>query len=126
MMDEKNQMESFECAKCRAQVSTLAHGTANRNHCPNCLWSLHVATSAVQDDRSSDCKQPMEPIAISSQRDGEWSIVHRCIECGNTKTNRIAGDDDAVLLLALAVKPLTTIPFPVDSVHLEAKARYSK
>lgn len=114
----------FECQKCGKLVEQQAHGTRNRNHCPHCLWSLHVAETRVQEDRNSKCRGLMEPIAISSQRDGEWSIVHRCETCANVKTNRIAGDDDTILLLCLALKPLTNMPFPIDSVQLEAIAKY--
>ena len=114
----------FECQKCGNRVAQQAHGTRNRNHCPHCLWSLHVANSRVQEDRESTCLGLMEPIAISTQRDGEWSIVHRCEKCANVKTNRIAGDDDTILLLCLALKPLTNLPFPLDSVHLEAMSKY--
>lgn len=62
----------------------------------------------------------MEPIAISAQRDGEWSLVHRCASCGNIKTNRIAGDDDTLLLMTLALRPLERLPFPLDQVLFEA------
>lgn len=101
-----------------------APGTKHRNHCPFCLWSLHVAETRKQHDRTSDCKGGMEPIAISVQRDGEWSIVHRCERCQNIKTNRIAGDDDSLLLLSLALRPLTNLPFPLDQLQIETMARY--
>jgi hypothetical protein len=117
--------EDYVCKKCGRQVSQAAQGTRNRNHCPFCLWSLHVAKTRNQDDRDSRCHGLMEPIAISTQRDGEWSIVHRCQTCGDIKTNRIAGDDDTLQLLCLALRPLVNVPFPLDQVPLEAMARYS-
>lgn len=92
----------------------------NRNHCPFCLHSRHVAETRKQDDRTSTCLGIMEPIAISAQRDGEWSLVHRCASCGNIKTNRIAGDDDTLLLMTLALRPLERLPFPLDQVLFEA------
>lgn len=116
--------ESYVCENCGKRVSESAPGTKNRNHCPFCLWSLHVATSHTQHDRDSTCHGLMEPIAISTQRDGEWSIVHRCKKCGDIKTNRVAGDDDTILLLCLALRPLANLPFPLDQVHLEAMTRY--
>lgn len=115
---------SFECKRCKKPVSVIAHGTKHRNHCPFCLWSAHVATSLKQDDRNSTCQAPMEPIGIATQKDGEWSIVHRCEGCGDVKTNRIAGDDDTILLLCLALRPLANLPFPLDSVQLEAISKY--
>ena len=116
--------DNFVCKNCGKQVRLAAPGTKHRNHCPFCLWSLHVADSRVQDDRNSPCAGGMEPIAISSQRDGEWALIHRCRACGEIKSNRIAGDDDTILLLCLALKPLTNTPFPMDQVQLEAMAKY--
>ena len=118
--------DRFVCGNCGKSVSTSAPGTKHRNHCPFCLWSLHVADSLEQHDRDSKCLGLMEPMAISSQRDGEWSIVHRCGNCGNIKTNRVAGDDDTILLLCLALRPLANLPFPLDQVHMEAMAKYSE
>jgi hypothetical protein len=66
----------------------------------------------------------MDPIAISGQRDGEWSIVHRCEQCGVIKVNRIAGDDDSVVLICLALRPITNPPFPIEQIPAEAIARY--
>lgn len=111
----------FPCANCGRQVLENAFGTRNRNHCPFCLHSLHVAELPKQDDRTSTCRQVMEPIAIFAQKDGEWALVHRCLGCGNIKTNRIAGDDDTVALLCLALRPLERMPFPLDQVLFEAK-----
>ena len=56
----------------------------------------------------------MEPIAISSRNDGEWSIVHKCTGCAQLRTNRIAGDDDELALLALALRPISAPAFPLD------------
>lgn len=113
--------EAFNCANCSRRVAMIAAGTRNRNHCPFCLFSLHVAEGRKQDDRRSTCRGLMEPIAISAQKDGEWSLVHRCVACGDIKTNRISGDDDTVLLLCLALQPLENMPFPLDQVRFEAK-----
>lgn len=118
--------ESFTCGNCGKQVAEEAHGTRNRNHCPFCLWSLHVAASRKQHDRSSKCQGLMEPIAISTQRDGEWSIVHRCQKCGDIKTNRIAGDDDSLQLVCLALRPLANLPFPLEQVPVDAISRYQR
>lgn len=114
---------AFTCANCRKEVPLNAAGTMNRNHCPFCLFSLHVAESRKQDDRTSTCRGLMEPIAISAQRDGEWSLVHRCVGCGNIKTNRIAGDDETLPLLMIALRPLEFLPFPLDQVLFEARAK---
>lgn len=56
----------------------------------------------------------MEPVAISVRGDGEWVLVHRCTGCGAVHLNRSAGDDSALVLLSLAVRPLARSPFPLD------------
>jgi hypothetical protein len=103
---------SFRCHHCRLDVPTDAAGTAHRNHCPNCLWSRHV--DVEPGDRASDCLASMEPIAITVRKDGEWVLIHRCNGCGTLSSNRTAGDDNALLLVRLAVKPLAQPPFPLD------------
>jgi len=58
-----------------------------------------------------------EPIAVSVRRDGEWMLIHRCNECSVLKANRIAGDDNEVALLSLAVRPVAQPPFPLDGLY---------
>jgi ribosome biogenesis GTPase len=56
----------------------------------------------------------MEPIAVWVRPNGEWAIVHRCRKCGAVRTNRVAGDDNELALMSLAVRPLARPPFPLD------------
>lgn len=56
----------------------------------------------------------MEPIAVWVQPSGEWSLVHRCGSCKVAHVNRVAGDDNAFVLLSLAARPMAHPPFPVD------------
>ncbi|RMH30803.1 MAG: RNHCP domain-containing protein [Planctomycetota bacterium] len=102
----------FSCVHCKSFVSHQSFGTRQRNHCPSCLWSRHVDEKV--GDRRSACNQPMEPIAIASRGDGEWAIVHRCVGCGHLRINRVAGDDDELALLALALRPVSNPTFPID------------
>lgn len=95
----------FRCVGCRLTVSVDAPGTAHRNHCPNCLASLHV-DRRIPGDRDSACRGRMEAAAIFARPDGEWMIVHQCQSCGELSTNRIAGDDNVLALMRLALKPL--------------------
>jgi DNA-directed RNA polymerase subunit RPC12/RpoP len=106
---------SFRCRRCGLDVSMDAPGTAHRNHCPNCLWSRHLDDDSP-GDRASDCGAVMEPIAISVRGDGEWLLVHRCGGCGTLHLNRTAGDDNPLILLRLAVKPLALTPFPIERI----------
>lgn len=103
--------DSFICKSCGRSVPPPESGTENRNHCPYCLHSLHVDLRI--GDRRSSCRSLMEPIGIWVKPSGEWAIIHRCTRCGFIRTNRIAADDDESLLLVLAARPLTKLPFPV-------------
>ena len=105
---------AFLCTHCHNTIPGSAPGTIHRNHCPHCLWSLHVDLKT--GDRRSSCRGPMEPIAIGIQSNGEWSIVHRCTRCGMIRMNRIAGDDNEVLLVSMALRPLARPPFPLDKI----------
>jgi hypothetical protein len=58
----------------------------------------------------------MDPVAISVRKDKEWALIHRCDKCGVLKENRIAGDDNALALVSLAVRPVAALPFPLDGI----------
>jgi ribosome biogenesis GTPase / thiamine phosphate phosphatase len=106
--------QSFSCVKCRELVTNAESGTNQRNHCPKCLWSRHV--DFQEGDRRSICKSAMEPVAVWVRQNGEWSIVHRCTQCGALRANRIAGDDNEALLLSIAVRPIARPAFPLDRI----------
>lgn len=95
---------SFKCEKCGEEVATEGNfGTANRNHCPKCLWSKHL-DDKVSGDRASECQGLMEPIGLTfkkegidkygKERQGEIMLIHRCEKCGKVVINRLAGDDE--------------------------------
>jgi ribosome biogenesis GTPase len=102
----------FQCANCGEYVSPEDAGTQHRNHCPNCLFSLHLDDKP--GDRAAYCGGLMEPIAVWVRHGGEWALIHRCQDCGALSSNRIAADDNEILLLSLAVKPLSSPPFPLS------------
>jgi hypothetical protein len=96
---------AFRCTSCRLDVSLNAPGTAHRNHCPNCLASLHVDRK-IPGDRDADCRGWMEALGMSVRSDGEWIIIHQCVVCGELSANRIAGDDNPLALVRMALRPL--------------------
>jgi hypothetical protein len=104
---------TFRCGRCRLDVSTDAPGTRHRNHCPNCLWSRHL-DDQTPGDRGADCAGSMEPVGVSVRGDGEWVLVHRCGSCDAVSLNRIAGDDNPLTLMHIAVRPLARPPFPIE------------
>ncbi|WP_184973858.1 RNHCP domain-containing protein [Nonomuraea endophytica] len=97
---------TFRCASCRMDVSMHAPGTAHRNHCPSCLGSLHL-DRRVPGDRDAGCGGRMEALGVTVRDDGEWLLIHECRRCGVLSANRIAGDDNALALLRLAMRPLS-------------------
>ncbi len=112
---ENNYAESgFICFYCGRPVQPNPEGTAHRNHCPWCLYSLHLDISP--GDRASSCGGLMEPVAVSVKKNGEWALIHRCKDCGALRENRIAGDDNEMALLSIAVRPVAQPPFPLDGL----------
>jgi len=61
----------------------------------------------------------MEPISVWVKANGEWALVHRCRECGALRANRISGDDNEVILLSLALKPLARPAFPLERIRMK-------
>ena len=54
--------EGFTCKVCGRPVTPAGAGSDHRNHCPNCLSSLHV--DVEPGDRASDCGGIMDPVAV--------------------------------------------------------------
>ena len=112
---------AFVCEHCQQTVAGAPPGTEHRNHCPWCLWSVHL--DIRPGDRRSSCRDLMEPIAVAVARGGEWLIVHRCGRCKVIRVNRIGGDDSELVLMSLAARPLAQPPFPLDRLALSASDR---
>ncbi|MFB9883217.1 RNHCP domain-containing protein [Planobispora siamensis] len=106
------QGDAFRCVGCRLEVPLAAPGTAHRNHCPTCLTSLHV-DRRVPGDRRSTCRGRMTALGVEVRGDGEWVIIHHCLACGELSANRIAGDDNALALLRVALRPLSGPRLPL-------------
>lgn len=106
--------ESFTCKVCGRLVTPEEAGTQHRNHCPNCLSSLHVDNEP--GDRAADCGGVMEPISVWVRGGGEWAIIHRCKRCGALCSNRVAADDNPLKLMSIALRPLAEPPFPIERV----------
>jgi crotonobetainyl-CoA:carnitine CoA-transferase CaiB-like acyl-CoA transferase len=83
-------------------AGALRFGGRHRNHCPYCLYSLHV-DGRVPGDRASDCRSRMAPVGVFARRNGEQAIVHRCLGCNFERHCRVAADDDIAAVMRLAV-----------------------
>lgn len=84
--------DTFTCKVCSRVVIPEGSGTDHRNHCSNCLSSLHVDDEP--GDRQADCGGVMQPVAVWVRKNGEWAIIHRCRICGKMSSNRVAADDN--------------------------------
>ena len=102
----------FTCRVCGWPVGPRGAGSHHRNHCPNCLSSVHLDDEP--GDRAAQCGGTMEPVAVWVRKGGEWAVIHRCKVCGVLHSNRVAADDNPALLMSLAVKPLAEPPFPLS------------
>ena len=92
----------FVCEHCGKTVEPL--GYTSRNHCPFCLWSLHVDINP--GDRANECRGPMEPIRTEPDPKKGFVIIHRCTKCGEIHRNRAAHEakvhpDNRSLLIRL-------------------------
>ena len=58
----------------------------------------------------------MEPVAVWVRKNGEWAIINRCRICGKMSSNRVAADDNPMKLMSIAMKPLTSPPFPIERI----------
>lgn len=99
--DHNKDQTMIVCANCQKEFTFEAPGTSNRNHCPYCLYSLHVDKEV--GDRKSECGGLMEPIGKFMRPNGEEVIIHKCIECAKISNNRVAGDDDLILVAELII-----------------------
>lgn len=60
--------DTFSCRVCDRLVFPTPTGGDHRNHCPNCLSSLHV--DQEPGDRAADCGGIMDPIGVWVRKRG--------------------------------------------------------
>lgn len=107
--------DSFTCKVCSRLVTSGGAGSSHRNHCPNCLASLHL--DEEPGDRASDCGGIMDAVGVWVRKNGEWAVIHRCRRCGKLSSNRVAADDNPMKLMSIALKPLCSPPFPLEKIE---------
>lgn len=88
-MSRKEENTGFICQHCGKEVLPLTNGSY-RNHCPFCLYSLHVDN--IPGDRACDCGGLMEPTAIIHNSKKGYQIVHKCKKCGFIRNNKVSED----------------------------------
>lgn len=94
----------FRCVHCGREVPPLIK--TSRNHCPYCLWSLHV--DILPGDRANDCGGPLEPISALPDPKKGYILVHKCQKCGEIRRNKAAMEgnvpDDRGLIINLTAR----------------------
>ncbi len=107
--------DAFTCKVCGWPVVSAGAGSSHRNHCPNCLSSIHLDNEP--GDRQSGCHGRMDPIGVWVRKNGEWAIIHRCRSCGKVCSNRTAADDNPMKLMALAMRPFGSSGIPAAKIQ---------
>ncbi len=100
MDNAKNETETpqpFVCANCNHVVTPFSIG--NRNHCPNCLFSLH--TDIFPGDNANACHGLMQPVGTLQTEEGVMLVVHKCHNCGKSARAMVALDDNYEVILTL-------------------------
>ncbi|AGT91576.1 RNHCP domain-containing protein [Rhodococcus qingshengii] len=105
--------DTFSCIQCGLTVMTYGPDGDRRNHCPSCLHSRHLFDQV--EGGPSDCGMRMAPISIAVLRSGDWMIIHRCAQCLELTSNPVSRDDNQLLLMRMAVRPLAQPPFPLEA-----------
>ncbi|MEU5983963.1 RNHCP domain-containing protein [Streptomyces sp. NPDC047434] len=103
---------TFACVRCDLTVAALGPDGVPRNHCPSCLHSQHVQDHV--EGGPSDCRSRMSPISIAVLRTGDWMVIHRCTRCDELTSSPVCPDDNQLILMRMAVRPLAQPPFPLE------------
>ncbi len=90
--------QAFVCAKCREENPKAKPGY--RNHCRNCLYSLHVDLE-VPGDRQSQCHGLMQPLSVEISSRKGYVITHLCLVCQKKHRNKNAKDDSIETIITL-------------------------
>ncbi len=90
----------FVCVNCGKAVSTLNY--SSRDHCPNCLCSLHV--DVLPGDRQNSCGGMLVPIDVTQNAKKGYIITYKCLKCGQTHNNKAAADDNFATILKVMNK----------------------
>jgi hypothetical protein len=62
----------------------------------------------------------MKPVGLMSRRNGELVLIHECLGCGKQDPNRIAADDNPVLLETIPIVAGIGIDAPLEGDDFSA------
>ena len=114
-----------------APVQFVHLGEHLRNLCPERIIQrdtlpsagLTVIKGALRDRASQHLFQAhclrteLKPISIIVEKDDSWTLVQRCSLCGELRQTRVLPEDNPVMLLSVAAKPLANPPFPLERIE---------
>ncbi|WP_338012361.1 RNHCP domain-containing protein [Rhodococcus rhodochrous] len=103
-----SRLSTFTCIRCGLTVPAATPAGAPRTHCPNCLAGKH------RPGPDATCGARTQPISIAVLRGGEWMLIHRCSACAALDACPVVEDDNQLLLIRIAVRPLAQPPFPLE------------
>ena len=92
--------DSFICAVCGMVVPKLNY--TSRDHCPNCLCSLHVDINP--GDRANSCHGILVPVDVTINSKKGYIIKYQCEKCKQFHNNKNADDDKFSTLLKVMNK----------------------
>lgn len=100
----KKNDSGFTCQNCGREVLPL--GYTSRNHCPFCLYSIHIDVNP--GDRASDCLGLLEPVAVEVDAKKGYILISKCRKCGALRRNKTAHEaevqpDDINKIIRLSV-----------------------
>jgi predicted RNA-binding Zn-ribbon protein involved in translation (DUF1610 family) len=91
--------EEFTCYQCGREVKP--HESSSRDHCPFCLFGLHV--DVYPGDRANTCKGKLKPIGVKMSNKKE-QIVYKCQNCREYVYCKTAPDDSREVISQLYEK----------------------
>lgn len=101
----------YRCRSC-GWTSSDRDASGEWDHCPNCLSGMHEI-----NEEGFVCGGTLQPVGVWVRPDDLWEIVQRCSLCGGLVTVPMAEDDNPVMLLSLASRPLSIPPFPLERME---------
>jgi len=117
----KQRSSGFRCINCRALIpdANRVIGTQHRDHCPLCLFSLHLDEDKP-GDRKSRCFGAMRPIGMTFKNNcKEPMVVYECVKCGKIHKNRCSADDSVHTIVDILRRSLVSGRF--DSHLIQKK-----
>lgn len=115
---------TLTCVRCGLTATALAPDGDRRDHCPGCLHARHLPAPHPSAPPRSDpagrepggCRASMAPISVAVLPDGSWAVVHRCTGCDELTCHPVRQDDNRLVLMHTAVRPLARPPFPLEAL----------